>query len=356
MSDSTAPTMPVDDVVDPHIHLFDLLGTPRPMQPIGKLFRGNEKLVRAAAIKAMPASTIAYFGTRTDLFGDYLPTQFRADSASSKVGRYVHIEAGWSNKTPMDPVGETVWLDALPDGPAAIVGHADLTRGTAAGAVMRGHLDASHKVRGIRHSMSWHEAGGVMDFGTAKAMSRMSGYRAGFDQLAVHGLSFDAWCFAEQIPHVTELADHNPDVPIVLCHLGTPVGIGGEFAGIGATPAERDRISGRWRDALADLASRPQVSAKISGLLMPALGFGHEHTEASPSVDRLAEELGPMVEHALAVFGPDRCMFASNFPVDRVSSDYETVTRAMLQLTESLDDAAQAALWRDTAVRFYRLT
>ena len=62
--------MPVDDVVDPHIHLFDLLGTPRPMQPLGKMFRGNERLVRAAALKAMPSATIAYFGERTDLFGD----------------------------------------------------------------------------------------------------------------------------------------------------------------------------------------------------------------------------------------------------------------------------------------------
>lgn len=347
--------MPVDDVVDPHIHLFDLLGTPRPMQPLGKMFRGNERLVRAAALKAMPAATIAYFGERTPLLGDYLPGQYRADSASSAVGRYVHIEAGWSDKTPMDPVGETAWLDTLPDGPAAIVAHADLTRGTAAGAVMRGHLDASAKVRGIRHSISWHEAEGVMDFGTSAAMSRMSGFRAGFDQLAVHDLSFDAWCFGEQIFQIGELADHNPAVPIVLCHLGTPIGIGGAFAGIGTSDSERDAIAGHWRDDLSALATRPQVSCKISGLLMPALGFGHERQETSPSVDQLVDDLGPMVLHALEAFGPERCMFASNFPVDRVSADYETVTRAMLQLTADLDAAAQAALWRDNAAAFYRL-
>lgn len=346
--------MTVEHVVDPHIHLFDLKGTPRPMQPLGKMFGWNESLLRTMATKMMPKETIAFFGAETDLLGDYMPVNYRSDSTGSKVGPYVHIEAGWKDKTPMDPVGETEWLAGLADGPAAIVAHADLSRGHAARPVLAAHVEASDRVRGIRHSLSWHEAPGVMKFTEDAGLCRDGAFRVGFDLLAEFGLSFDAWCYSNQLRHLGELADHNPEVPMVLCHVGTPVGYAGPFGGVGMSAQERDSIAKAWADDISALAERPHVHCKLSGMLMPVVGFGYENA-ASPGAEELADKLAPLVEHCIAAFGPQRCMYASNFPVDGVSADYGTVVEALLKITASHGAAAQQAIFADTASSFYRL-
>lgn len=347
---------PVDDVVDPHIHLFDLRGTPRPMQPLGKMFGWNERVLRFAATKMMPKETVAFFGQRTDLLGDYRPGDFRSDSRSSKVGRYVHIEAGWTDENPLDPVGETEWLDGLTDGPAAIVGYANLALGAAVAPVLAGHIAASDRFRGIRHTLSWHSAPGVMDFVETDGLSRTAAFRTGYDQLAEHGLSFDAWGYSTQLCEIAELAAHNPSVPMVLCHVGTPVGYFGAFGGAGSSEPERDRIGAEWREGISVLAAQSHVRCKLSGLLMPILGLGFENATAPrPSVQQLVELLSPLIHHCIDAFGPDRCMIASNFPVDRVSATYAVVTAAMVEMTASFGHAAQEAMFRDTAAAFYRI-
>ncbi len=346
--------MPVDEFVDPHIHLFDLKGTPRPMQPLGKLFGWNAKVLRFMATKLMPAETIAFFGKETDLLSDYLPVHYRADSGSSKVGRYVHIQAGWTDDKPLDPVGETAWLDGLVDGPAAIVAHADLALGADVARVLEAHKASSTKMRGIRHMLSWHKSDEVMNFADHEALSRTKGFRDGFDQLAEHELSFDAWCYGGQLEEVAELAAHNPDVPMVLCHGGTPVGYAGEFGGVGVSAQERARIGDEWREGIAAVAAQRHVHCKLSGLLMPVLGFGYESGPA-PSVSQLVESLSPLVEQCIDAFGPERCMVASNFPVDRVSVGYEAMTAAMVEMTSRYGAEAQQAMFADTAARFYRI-
>ncbi|MFW2380313.1 MAG: amidohydrolase family protein, partial [Acidimicrobiales bacterium] len=243
--------LPCDDVVDPHIHLFDLKGTPRRMQPLGRLFGWNEQVLRFMASKLMPSEAMSFFGRRTDLLGDYLPSHYRADSRSSNVNRYVHIQAGWKDKKPLDSVGETAWLDALDDGPAAIVGHADLTLGADVSPVLEAHSAASTRFRGIRHMLSWHPSAGVMDFAEDAAVSRTPAFRVGFDQLAEHGLSYDAWCYSGQLDDVADLAAHNPEVPMVLCHAGSPVGYFGPFGDVGLTEQERTRIAHEWRDGIS---------------------------------------------------------------------------------------------------------
>lgn len=348
--------MPCDDVVDPHIHLFDLRGTPRPMQPLGKMFGWNDRLLRFAATKMMSSETVAFFGRQTALLGNYGPQHYRSDSTSSRVRRYVHIEAGWSGDKPMDPVGETEWLSGLTDGPAAIVGHADLNLGAEVAEVLAAHKAASDRFRGIRDTLSWHPSPDVMSFTETEGMSRTSAFRAGFDQLAEHGLSFDAWCYSGQLDQVAELAAHNPDVPIVLCHAGTPVGYFGPFGGVGTSDQERNRIAAEWRDAIDALASHAHVHCKLSGLLMPVLGLGYETgASTSASVAELVDLLSPIVEHCIAAFGPQRCMVASNFPVDRVSAQYSDVTAAMVEITSGSEVPAQEAMFRDTAAAFYRL-
>lgn len=349
------PDMPVDEMIDPHMHLFDLQGTPRPMQPLGKMFGWNDRVLRFMATKMMPKEAIAYFGRDTALLGDYLPANYRADSASSKVGRYVHIQAGWKDKSPLDPVGETRWLEALDDGPAAIVAHANLALGDGVGAVLAAHKAASAKVRGVRHMLSWHKNDMVMNFSETPQVSRTLDFRNGFDQLGEHGMSFDAWCYSGQIGEVAELAAHNPEVPLVLCHAGSPVGVGGDFHGVGVSGQERARIGAQWRDAIDNLAEHRHVHCKLSGLLMPALGFGYEDAGSPVGVSELVDRLSPLVEHCIDAFGPDRCMVASNFPVDRVAVSYETMTKAMLEMTHRFGLDAQKRMFAGTAEAFYRL-
>jgi len=346
--------MPVDEFIDAHIHLFDLRGTPRPMQPLGKLFGWSDRVLRTMAPILMPNDAVDFFGRRTALLGDYMPPDYRADAASSEVSRYVHVQAGWKDKSPLDPVGETAWLDALEDGPAAIVAYADLDHRDV-DSVLTAHTRASTRMRGIRHMLSWHPADGVMNFAENADLSASPEFRRGVATLAEHELTFDAWCYSNQLNDFAELAAAVPDVDMVLCHVGTPVGLFGEFSGVGVSEQERARIGDEWRDGISSAAERSNVSVKLSGLLMPVLGLGYEQTQKSPSVGELVERLSPVVEHVVGAFGPTRCMIGSNFPVDRVSVDYATVTAAMIEMTSRYGQEAQQEVFAGTAARFYRL-
>ncbi len=347
--------VPVDEVTDPHMHLFDLRGTPRPMQPLGKYFGWNERVLRAVAKRAMPDATVAFFGERTPLLGDYLPPHFRADSEPFQVARYVHVQAGWTDKNPFEPVGETVWLDQLDDPPAGIVGHADLSLGADVAPILRAHQAASPRFRGIRHILASHPAAGVMDFCDDPKLASRDSFRAGVAMLADHDLTFDAWCYGDQLRDLADLAAVIPDVNIVLCHAGTPVGFAGEYQGVGVSQQERARIGDEWRDGISAVAANPNVWCKLSGLLMPVLGFGYERASSSPTSAELAERLAPLVDHCIDAFGPERCMFASNFPVDRVSVSYEAMFRAILELTHRYGEDAQRLMLSDVAATFYRL-
>lgn len=347
--------VPIDDAIDPHIHLFDLVGTPRPMQPLGRLFGWNDRILRAAAARAMPSETVNFFGRQTALLGDYLPAHYRLDTESTTVDRYVHIQAGWSDAKPLDPVGETAWLESLDDGPAAIVGHADLSLGTDVGRVLDAHQAVSSRFRGVRHMLSWHPSKTVMDFASGPELSRTQEFRAGFDQLGERGLSFDAWCYSHQLQEVAELAQHNPSVPIVLCHVGTPVGAMGPFGDVGISEQERARIHSAWADGISELATHEHVRCKLSGLLMPVVGLASHERDRNADVEELVDRLSPYVNHCVEAFGPDRCMVASNFPVDKISGSYRVLMMAMAEITSRFGEGAQAAMFRDTAAGFYRL-
>ncbi len=347
--------IPFDEVIDPHIHLFDVRNTPRPTRPVARLFGWNDRLLRRAAKAAFPTATYDFFGERNHLVVDYLPPNYRADTVTSKVARYVHIQAGWKDKSPLDCVGETRWLESLADPPAGIVAYADCNLGPRIGEVLDAHKAASTRMRGIRHMLSHHPAPGVMDFTDDDELAENFLFRSGFRRLAEHDLSFDAWCYSHQLFDVADLARTHPEVPMVLCHVGTPVGYGGEFGGVGVSEQERARIADQWRAGIEAIADNDHVHVKISGLLMPCLGFGFETADRRPTTSELVDRLGPLVRHTIDTFGPDRCMVASNFPVDRVSTDYNVAFAAMLELTDQDGPDAQQQLFAGTAERFYRL-
>ncbi len=344
----------LDEIIDPHIHLFDAKNTPRPTQPLARALGWNEQLLRAVAKRAFPKPTLAFFTAETDILVDYMTAELRADQASFPTSRYVHIEAGWKNRKPLDAVGETAWLETLEDPPAGIVAHADLSLGADVRPVLDAHRAASDRVRGIRHMLAHHPSEGVMDFADDPSLSGRASFRQGLEQLQEAGLSFDAWAYSHQLGAVADLASSHPELPIILCHGGTPVGYGGPFQGVGTSVAERSEIAAQWRDGIDAVAANPNVSVKLSGFLMPVVGFGLEN-RPWPTVATVVDRIGPLVQHCVEAFGPDRCMVASNFPVDRVSSSYRVLFDAMIELTNATGPDAQAAMFAGTAATVYQL-
>jgi predicted TIM-barrel fold metal-dependent hydrolase len=161
-------------------------------------------------------------------------------------------------------------------------------------------------------------------------------------------LSFDAWTYHPQIPELTELARAHPDVPIVLDHLGGPLGIG-PYQG------RRGEVMAVWRSYLSALAPCPNVVVKLGGIGMPVFGMEWHHTPEGASSDQLASVWGEDIRWCIEQFGVDRCMFESNFPVDRASCAYSVLWNAFKRIAADASPAEKAALFHDTAVRTYRL-
>jgi len=139
-----------------------------------------------------------------------------------------------------------------------------------------------------------------------------------------------------------------PGTTIVLDHFSTPIGVG-PWAG------RHDEVFDAWKPALAAIADCPNVVAKLGGLAMPDNGFFPVGFEDRPDVDRFLAKQERWYRHALDCFGPDRAMFESNFPVDKVCVDYPVIWEAFARLAEGYDDAEQDALFSGTARRVYRL-
>ena len=233
---------------------------------------------------------------------------------------------------------------------AGIVGMADCLRGAAVGEVLDAHLAASSRFRGIRHAAGWDPDPAVRSSHTdpPRDMYRRADFLEGFAELAPRGLSFEAWQYHHQLPLVTELARAHPDTTIVLDHFSGPLGIG-PHAG------RRAEIFEQWKVDLAELARCENVVAKLGGLVMPVNGFGF-HLRARPATsDELVEATGDWYRHAIDCFGAERCMFESNFPVDKASVSYRVLFNAFKKLVADASPSEKAALFHDTAARVYRL-
>jgi predicted TIM-barrel fold metal-dependent hydrolase len=234
---------------------------------------------------------------------------------------------------------------------AGIVGHADLTRGAAAGAVLDAHIAAGNgRFRGIRHSATWDPDPEMLNpaYAPAEDMLDTPGFRAGFAELERRGLSFDAWLYFHQIPRLTRLARDFPGVPIVLNHCGGVLGTRG-YAG------RRDEVFSAWSANMRALASCPNVMVKCGGLGMRLPGFGLEQHPIAPSSTMLAEVWRPWMEPIIEMFGTERCMFESNFPVDKGGFGYAAGWNAFKRLAAGASEAEKDDLFRGTAARFYRI-
>jgi len=240
---------------------------------------------------------------------------------------------------------------------AGIVGWADLRLGAPVQAVLEAHLAAGRgRFRGVRyvtvrdaaaHAYYGHPAGTLFD--RPAGVLADPAFRAGFARLAPLGLSFDAALAHPQIPELTALARAFPDTTIVLDHLGVPLGIGA-YAG------RRAAVLADWAASLRELATCPNVWVKLGGLGMTMTGFALEDDPEPPSSARLATAWRPYAETAIEAFGADRCMFESNFPVDKAAYSYAVFWNACKRLAQGASATDQRALFRGSAAQCYRLT
>ncbi len=259
------------------------------------------------------------------------------------------------------PVGETEFVQGIAAQSASggygdtkvaagIVSFADLTLGDGATELLEAHIGASgNRFRGIRHSSCWDDNPEMRSKkNPPKGLLADPEFRKGFSVLDRLGLSFDAWLYHTQIPDLADLAKAFPGVPIVLDHIGGPIGIG-PYAG------HEDEVFQQWKDGVTELAACQNVVIKLGGFGMPLGGHGWHEQNAPPSSQELADVMGPWYRFCIETLGADRCMFESNFPVDKVSTSYTVLWNTFKRIAEGYSPTERAALFRETAVRFYRL-
>ena len=299
---------------------------------------------------------------------DYVLEHLWADTGSGhRVEKTVFVEcrASYRSGGPehLRPIGETGFVadiaEASAAGPgpriAGIVAYADLRLGAAGDGRLDEVLDAHDEAgrglfRGIRHPISCPEFPDTLLIpGRAPAgLAADEAFRAGVRRLGERGLTYDSWHYHVQLPEFTDLCRAAPDTTIVLDHFGTPLGVG-PYEG------RREEIFKRWKADLTELARCPNVVAKLGGLAMPDNGFGWHDAERPPTSEEVVAAHRPYFLHAIERFGPDRCMFESNFPVDRLSLSYRVLFNAFKKMVADFSDAEQDAMFSGTAERVYRL-
>lgn len=214
------------------------------------------------------------------------------------------------------------------------------------------HVEASGgRFRGIRHALArTPENTKLMFQGHApEGLSEDEDFRAGVRQLGARGFTYDSWHFHPQNPNFTALARACPDTTMVLDHFGTPVGVG-PYEG------KREEVLETWKADMTDMATCPNVVLKIGALAQPVNGYPwREGVTKPPSSNELVEAHAPYYKHAIELFGPERCMFESNFPVDRYGVSYQVYWNAMKKIAADYSESEKNAMFCGTAARVYRV-
>ena len=240
-------------------------------------------------------------------------------------------------------------------GPAAIcagiVGHASLLLGDRVKAVLEAEIAAGQgRFRGIRHSSAWDAEAAVASMYATRPKGLLldATYRKGFACLAPLGLTFDSWLFHPQLDEFVDLARAFPDTRIILDHCGGPIGLG-RFAG------NREETFAVWKASILEVAKCPNVVVKLGGLAMRLLGFDFHERPKPPSSEQAAAAWRPYIETCIEAFGPDRCMFESNFPPDKGQCSYQVIFNAFKRLAAQYSEAEKTALFSKTATDVYKL-
>ena len=262
----------------------------------------------------------------------------------------------------MRPVGEVEFVQGLAAasasglyGPArvaaAIVGHANLLLGDGVEPVLEALQAASpNRFRGIRHSVTWDPHPEVDNSPAHKMEGQlgMDSFRSGARVLARMGMSLEGWLFFPQMPELADFARAVPDLTIILNHIGG-------LLRIGPYANRDDEVLAVWRSGIVAVAQCPNVYMKLGGIGMPHTGYGWHTREVPSGSEELAESMAPYIHYCIEQFGPDRCMFESNFPADKVSFSYHVMYNAFKRLSTGYSDTERADMFHDTAARVYRV-
>ena len=262
----------------------------------------------------------------------------------------------------LKPVGEVEFVQGLAAASAsglygkaraaaAIVGHANLNLGDGVQSVLEALEAASpNRFRGIRHSVTWDRHTELENTAAYNTEGQLASdnFRAGARVLARMGLTLEGWMWHPQLPELAAFAKAVPDLTIILNHIG---GLTRE----GPYANRDDEVLAAWRSGIAAVAECPNVMVKLGGIGMPRTGFDWHLRDKPIGSEELAESMAPFINYCIEKFGPNRCMFESNFPVDKVSFSYHVMYNAFKRLSKGYSVTERSDLFHDTAARVYRI-
>lgn len=275
----------------------------------------------------------------------------------------VYVESGVEHRSDGPPhlasVGETEYAEAvarearshggLAEGAVAgIVAGVEMLRGAAVAEVLDAHMKASPRLRGVRSLTAW-DPDMPYDMGTRAGMLLEPTFREAVAQLAPRNLVLDVWLMHPQMPDLIALAQEFEQTTFVLDHVGAPMGVG-RFA------SDREAVFTEWQGLVSQLAHCPNVVVKLGGLNMPLTGLCVDEDAPMPwPSHKMADVQGRYVRRSIELFGPQRCMFESNFPVDRALTGGNVLWNAFKLMVRDLSPEEKHQLFFETANRVYRL-
>jgi len=297
----------------------------------------------------------------------YLLEELVADARAHNVRQTVFVECSSMYRADgpeeFKVVGETEFVQGVAAVSASgrygqirvatgTVGTADLRLGDRIAPVLEAQVAASpRRFRGIRHRAAWADRTVVPNQPADLPQHVLldPSFRRGFSYLRQYGLSFEGWVYHTHIPDLTDLARAFADTPIIFNHLGGPIGVG-SYAG------RREEVFAAWKPAVTELAKCQNVVAKVGGIQMVVNGFGWHDRNRPPTSDELLAANEKWYRHTIEQFGPKRCMFESNFPVDKLSCSYTVLWNQFKKLTKGFSADERTAMFHDMALRTYRLS
>ena len=283
-----------------------------------------------------------------------------------KVTQTIFMECGAAYRTDgpdhLKPVGETEFVTAAAERSAAdpgkatiaaLIAHADLRLPPARlNEVLDAHEDAAKGLfRGIRHSGPFdpHSEHFRIRPRSPEGLYRDPDFRRGVAHLGERGLTYDTWNYHHQLADFRDLAAAVPGTVMILDHFGTPLGVG-PYEG------KREANFEKWKDDIVAVATQPNVYAKLGGLAMPDNGFGWDRRDTPPTSDEFVDAQAEYYRHTIECFGPDRCMFESNFPVDRLSISWRTLWNGLKTIAAGYSEYEKDTMFSGTARRVYRVS
>jgi predicted TIM-barrel fold metal-dependent hydrolase len=290
----------------------------------------------------------------------YALADLHADTGTGhNVVHTVFLECGAEYRTDgpahLRPVGETEFVAAAA-AESRSSGGAEIAAIMSSADVLDPRLDEvldAHEAagtglfRGIRYIVAQDDYK-PLSMRTPPGVMEDERYLAGVRRLGERGLTYDTMTYFHQIPTFAGVARACPDVTIVFNHLGGPVGVG-------PYKDRRSEVLAEWRRHMADLATCPNVSLKLGGIGMPMYGLRWDRQPVPPTSEELAAPWQDEIRFCIDQFGPDRCLFESNFPVDKRGCSYVVLWNTFKRIASVYGDAEKRDLFHDSAARAYRI-